>query len=75
MEQKKIIRIKNKEIEVGSYAKLNRFEKLYKDYPNLYKSQIIANGMYKVLIDMRIEIREDKLYMSLYKKRRKQIED
>lgn len=75
MEQKKIIRIKNKEIEVGSYAKLNRFEKLYQDYPNLYKSQIIANGMYKVLIDMRIEIREDKLYMSLYKKRRKQIED
>lgn len=31
--------------------------------------------MYKVLIDMGIKIKNDKLYMSLYERRRKQIDE
>ena len=53
--------------------RMNRFEILYEKYPNLYKAQVINNGMYKILIDMGIQIKKDKKYMQLYKQRYNQI--
>ena len=64
--------IEQNEIEHNK-LEFNRFEILYKKYPNLYKSQVINNGMYKILIDMGIKIRDDKNYMELYKQRHIQI--
>ncbi|MGL4951895.1 MAG: phosphoadenosine phosphosulfate reductase family protein, partial [Mycoplasma sp.] len=61
--------------DVNEYKRLNRFEILKKDYPNLYLSQVIYNGMYKILIDMEIKIERDKLYMELYDLRHNQIEE
>lgn len=52
----------------------NRFEILYKKYPNLYDAQVIKNGMYKILIDMNIKIQDDLKYMKLYEERHKQID-
>lgn len=52
----------------------NRFETLYEQSKLLYESQVIKNGMYKVLIDMDIKIRNDIKYMILYEERRKQID-
>lgn len=52
----------------------NRFEILYEQSKLLYESQVIKNGMYKVLIDMDIKIRNDEKYMILYEERRKQID-
>ena len=51
----------------------NRFEILYEQSPNLYKAQVIDNGMYKILIDMKIKIPQDKEYMKLFELRWKQI--
>lgn len=53
--------------------KLNRFQTLYHQSKQLYYSQVIANGMYKILIDMNIKIPEDKIYMQLYELRHNQI--
>ena len=53
--------------------KQNRFQTLYHQSYQLYQSQVIANGMYKILIDMGVEIPEDEVYMQLYKLRHKQI--
>lgn len=82
IEQKKIDilekRRKNNQdsnIKINEYMLLNRFEKLKKDYPNQYNGQIIFNGMYKVLIDMGIKIKNDELYMKLFKRRWKDIND
>ncbi len=72
----KIFQVYNKKIEgTEKPKKLNRFEVLYKDYPNLYKSQVITNGMYKILIDMDIQIRNDELYMKLYELRHRDIDN
>ena len=51
----------------------NRFEKLKELYPTLYHSQVISTGMYKILIDMGIEIENDEYYKKLFVKRQKQI--
>ncbi len=51
----------------------NRFEKLKEFYPTLYTSQVISTGMYKILIDMGIEIKNDEYYQELFKKRQEQI--
>lgn len=51
----------------------NRFQILYQESQKLYYAQVIATGMYKIIIDMGIEIPEDKLYMKLYKIRQEQI--
>lgn len=51
----------------------NRFEILKEQSEFLYQSQVIKNGMYKVLIDMNIEIKTDPQYMQLYGARHKQI--
>ena len=76
MEQKKLeVLSKSKNKNINEYDLLNRFEKLKNDYPNLYLSQVIYNGMYKILIDMGIKINNDELYMELFKKRRKQIDE
>lgn len=53
----------------------NRFQILYNQSKQLYYSQVIATGMYKVLIDMGVEIPSDQLYMKLFKIRQKQIEN
>ncbi len=54
---------------------MNRFEKLKAYYPHLYEAQIIRTGMYKIVIDMDVKIRNDPKYMELYYLRRKQIEN
>lgn len=51
----------------------NRFEILLLESPQLYKAQVIDNGMYKILIDMGIKIRDDAEYMHLYELRWNQI--
>ena len=53
----------------------NRFQILYHESQQLYYAQVIATGMYKVLIDMDIEIQEDELYMKLYRIRHEQIKN
>lgn len=53
--------------------KLNRFQTLYYQSQQLYYSQVIANGMYKILIDMGVKIPEDPIYMQLYELRHEQI--
>ncbi len=53
----------------------NRFEALKDINPALYKAQVISNGMYRILIDMGIEIPNDPLYTELYIKRQRQIEN
>ncbi len=73
IEDKFVEKIRELKIDNG-YEKLNRFEILKQDYPNLYKSQVIANGMYKILIDMGVRIRTDDLYKKLYEMRHQQIE-
>ncbi|MGL4952056.1 MAG: phosphoadenosine phosphosulfate reductase family protein [Mycoplasma sp.] len=78
IEQRKVFMMKqkhNKTKDVNIYKRLNRFEILRKDYPNLYLTQIIYNGMYKILIDMGIEIEDDILYMKLFKLRQNQIQE
>ena len=45
---------KNHPEKLHSYKTLNLFKILFQEYPTLYKSQVINNGMYKVLIDMGI---------------------
>ncbi len=52
---------------------MNRFEKLKEYYPHLYDAQIIKTGMYKIIIDMDVPIRNDETYMKLYHLRREQI--
>ena len=42
--------------------KKHRFSVLYNESINLYKAHVINTGMFKVLIDMGIEIPEDKDY-------------
>lgn len=53
----------------------NRFEILYQESRLLYESQVIRNGMYKVLIDMGIKIKDDEKYMNLFNNRWKQIDN
>ncbi len=76
IEQKRIEiakkKIKNND---NSFLTMNRFEILKAEWPNLYLSQIIYNGMYKILIDMDIKIENDLLYMELYKRRREIIDN
>lgn len=48
----------------------NRFEKLKDFNPNLYQSQIIKTGIYKIVADMNVQIRNDENYMEYYKQRR-----
>lgn len=62
-----------KNLDVSNFEMRNRFEILKEYYPNIYKSQVIMTGMYKIIIDMDISIRNDDLYMELYDLRRKQI--
>lgn len=59
----------------NSYKIMNRFEKLKEYSPALYKSQIWLTGMYKVLIDMNIKIRNDLEYKKEYQKRWKIIDE
>lgn len=76
IEERKIISLKKKNIYKDDDPEvLNRFEKLLKFYPNIYNSQVISTGMYRVLIDMDIKINNDEKYMKLYEKRRKQINE
>lgn len=75
--EQRIIELNKKRKETNTtnkYLLKNRFEILKEEWPNLYLSQIIWNGMYKILIDMDIKIENDDLYMELYDKRHKQIE-
>ncbi len=53
----------------------NRFQILKEESEILYKSQVIKNGMYKVIIDMGIKIPEDKKYTELYEARWQMIND
>lgn len=55
------------------YKYRNRFEKLYEYMPNLYQTQIWKTGMYSIIADMNIKIRNDDKYMDFFYKRRKQI--
>ncbi|MDE5767448.1 MAG: phosphoadenosine phosphosulfate reductase family protein [Malacoplasma sp.] len=57
------------------YKYWNRFEKLNDYMPNLYEAQIWKTGMFHILCDMNIKIRNDKKYMEYYYKRRKEIEN
>ncbi len=76
IEERKILSlIKTKKYDENNIELLNRFEKLLKLYPNLYNSQIISTGMYRVLIDMNIKIKNDDKYMKLYNLRREQIKN
>ena len=75
MEQKRIDILAKKIQDKNDYKLKNRFEKLKDEYPNLYLSQVIYNGMYKVLIDMKIKIKNDDLYMKLFYLRWQQIDD
>lgn len=61
--------------EFKSHPTCNRFEILLLENPELYKAQVINNGMYKVLINMGIKIREDENYMHLYELRWQQINE
>lgn len=60
--ENKRLEIINKKNKQGTVKHLNRFEKLKQYYPNLYKSQIIYTGMYRILIDMGIQISNDENY-------------
>ena len=73
MEQKAIRKLIKEKYNINNYKTMNRFEILKEEYPNLYLSQVIYNGMYKILIDMGIEIKSDKMYMQLFKQRHNQI--
>ena len=53
--------------------KKHRFSVLYNESINLYKAHVINTGMFKVLIDMGIEIPEDQNYEYLRKLRQEQI--
>lgn len=77
IEQRIINRLKKiKNIEQkNEFLLKNRFEKLKEYSPILYKIQIIDTCMYKILIDMGIQISSDKAYMSLYDKRWKEINE
>ena len=59
----------------NEYKYRNRFEKLYEYMPNLYESQIWRTGMYNIIADMNIKIRNDEKYMKFYYKRRKRIDE
>lgn len=47
----------------------NRFEKLYEYNLPLYKQQVIKTGIYIVLADMKVTIRNDLWYMDFYNER------
>lgn len=57
------------------YKFQNRFEKLLQYMPNLYESQVWKTGMYNIIADMNVKIRNDKKYMDHFYKRRKQIDE
>lgn len=57
------------------YKYQNRFEKLLQYSQNLYESQIWRTGMYRILMDMNVKIRNDSKYMQLFYERRKQIDE
>ncbi len=57
------------------YRYWNRFEKLNDYMPNLYETQIWKTGMFHILCDMNIKIRNDKKYMEYFYKRRKDIDN
>lgn len=51
----------------------NRYEFLKEYYPAIYKSQIHSTRIYRILIDMNITIKNDDVYMNMYKRRRMDI--
>lgn len=57
------------------YKYQNRFEKLLQYSEKLYETQVWKTGMYNILADMNIKIRNDKKYMDYYSKRRKRIDE
>ncbi len=52
----------------------NRFEKLLQYSPNLYEAQVWRTGMYRIIADMNVKIRNDKKFMEYFEKRRKEID-
>lgn len=74
IEQKKIEILEKRGIKPeNKYKAMNRFEILNELYPNLYKTQVISTGMYKIIIDMGVKISNDKIYQNLFEKRWEQI--
>lgn len=68
LEEKKKVSKTNIKVE-------NRFDTLLRIRPDLYKSQVWDTGIYRVLADMNITIKNDVKYMEYFKGRRKQIDE
>lgn len=73
---KKMLNIENKnDNQMADKKYWNRFEKLYEYNYNLYLSQVVNTNIRFILMDMDVQIRNDKEYMELYAIRRKQIDE
>lgn len=64
---------KKNNIDINDNRLKNRFEILKDLYPTLYLSQVIHTGMYRIIIDMGVKIKNDHMYMYLYNLRHDQI--
>lgn len=76
IEAKKIEHLAKKQnIDKDDNRLKNRFEILKDLYPTLYLSQVIHTGMYRIIIDMGVKIKNDPMYMYLYELRHEQIKE